>query len=208
MNERLKPGRMRMRFVLKIVGFLACVGAILYWAMFAPIKVVATPVKKVDVVAEVMGTGTLEARVTTTIGPKISGRIAEVLVDQGERVKRGDLLVRLDAEELQQQVEIARANLAARKAAIERLQADKQRTSAILTQSLKDFERQQTLASSKGCFPSPIWDKARESSSHRTSWACRIRSGDGRSTGRTRGCGKIARLPADPTGQFSNRGSL
>ena len=42
-----------------------------------------------------------------------------MLVDQGERVEKGQLHVRLDDEELQQQVEIALANQEAALAAIE-----------------------------------------------------------------------------------------
>ena len=37
-----------------------------------------------EVRGEVMGTGTLEARVKTTISPRIQERLAEVLVDQGD----------------------------------------------------------------------------------------------------------------------------
>jgi HlyD family secretion protein len=39
-----------------------------------------------EVRGEVMGAGTLEARVKTTISPRIQERLAEVLVDQGETV--------------------------------------------------------------------------------------------------------------------------
>jgi HlyD family secretion protein len=53
-----------------------------------------------EVAAEVMGTGTLEARVKTTISPRIQERLAEVLVDQGDAVSAGQLLARLDDGEL------------------------------------------------------------------------------------------------------------
>ena len=65
-----------------------------------------------------MGTGTLEARLKATISPKISGRVCEILVDQGDRVAAGQLLVRLDQEELVEQVEMAEAGLAAAQAAL------------------------------------------------------------------------------------------
>ena len=118
--------KLRPAFAAKLVAGLAIVSALVYWLKFTPVAVATYAVKQADVVAEVMGTGTLEARITTSISPKISGRIVQVEVDQGDRVNTGDLLVRLDDEELTQQVEIARAKRAARRAAIERLESDKQ----------------------------------------------------------------------------------
>ena len=47
--------------------------------------VVAHTVARGEIIAEVMGTGTLEARVKTTISWRIQERLAEVLVDQGTR---------------------------------------------------------------------------------------------------------------------------
>jgi multidrug efflux pump subunit AcrA (membrane-fusion protein) len=55
-----------------------------------------------DIIAEVVGTGTLEARVKATISPKISGRSGSVLVDQGDRVTAEQRLVRLDDAEWHQ----------------------------------------------------------------------------------------------------------
>jgi membrane fusion protein (multidrug efflux system) len=47
-----------------------------------------------------------------SISPKVLGRIVLLTVDEGIRVKQGDLLVRLDDTDLQSQVEQAKANLA------------------------------------------------------------------------------------------------
>ena len=158
-RSAVTPNRLRLA-AKATVGFAAA-SAIIYFAKFAPVKVAAFPVTQGEIVAEVMGTGTLEARVTTSISPKISGRIAALHADQGDRVQTGDVLLSLDDEELQQQVAIAEANSAARRAAIERLKSDKQRTTAILAQSQKEFERQQTLVSSNASSVTEL-DKARE----------------------------------------------
>ena len=113
--------------VLMIAGF------VLYQMHIAPVTVQGVAPTRQAVVSEVMGTGTLEARISTTISPKIAGRISQTLVDQGDRVESGQLLVRLDDDELQQQVEIARANLEAAQAAIQRLNADQRRAVAVAT---------------------------------------------------------------------------
>ena len=47
-----------------------------------------------------------------SISPKVLGRIVVLRVDEGDRVKQGDLLVRLDETDLLSQVDQAKANLA------------------------------------------------------------------------------------------------
>jgi len=147
--------------IAKLGLAVGVVGALVYWLRWTPILVIEHRVVEGSIVAEVMGTGTLEARVKTVISPKISGRIREIHVDQGDRVTAGQLLVRLDDEELTQQVEIARANQAATEAAIERLKTDKLRTIAILTQAEQHYERTSQLRQSNSVSDEDL-DKARE----------------------------------------------
>jgi HlyD family secretion protein len=52
--------------------------------------------------AEVLGTGTLEARVQTVVSTKISGRILDMRADQGDQVAAGQTLLRLDDSEFRQ----------------------------------------------------------------------------------------------------------
>lgn len=131
--------------ILKIAVVVAVIVVVVYRVRFAPVSVMQHQVKQGDIVAEVMGTGTLEARVKATVSSKISGRIAEVLVDQGDRVKIGQLLVRLDSEELKQQVGIAQANLEVAQAAIDRLKTDKDRATAIVKRAKTHHARVQAL---------------------------------------------------------------
>ncbi len=66
----------------------------------------------------------------TYVAPRVSGQVAKVLVDDNQRVKKGDLLVRLDKEPLQVQValkrsavRVAEANVAAAESAALGLEA-------------------------------------------------------------------------------------
>lgn len=147
--------------VLKGTALLAVLAGIIYWFRFAPISVDTHKVERGVIVAEVMGTGTLEARVEATISPKISGRIAEIHADQGDHVSAGDILVRLDDEELQQQVAIAQANVEAANAAIERLKIDKMRATVVFEQAEKSHARTQALVAQKAA-SSDALDKASE----------------------------------------------
>lgn len=60
--------------------------------------------------------GTLRARIEADQGFRISGKIAERLVQAGDRVKKGQVLARLDASDLSLQRDTAEAELAAAKA--------------------------------------------------------------------------------------------
>jgi HlyD family secretion protein len=102
------------------LAILAVVAAfVVYRLRFAPIPVESYLVTTGPIVVEVMGTGTLEARVQATISPKISGLIIQVLADQGDRITKGQLLATLDDGDLRQQVEMAKAELAATKAGVD-----------------------------------------------------------------------------------------
>jgi RND family efflux transporter MFP subunit len=60
--------------------------------------------------------GTVRARVEADQGFRISGKVAERLVQTGDRVKKGQALARLDASDLSLQRETAEAELAAARA--------------------------------------------------------------------------------------------
>jgi HlyD family secretion protein len=120
--ERLRGQFSRIALVLFVVLGAALVS---YRYAFAPISVRSHEVARGQLIEEVMGTGTLEARTKVTVSTKISGRISAVLVDQGDRVTTGQVLVRLDDSDLRHQVEVEEANVAARKATVDRLIADK-----------------------------------------------------------------------------------
>lgn len=149
MVDRWKQARTWIWLAVKAVVVISLIAGVVYWFRFAPVQVVSHTVEHGTIVAEVMGTGTLEARVEATISPKISGRVTELLFDQGDRVSAGDLLVRLDDEELKQQVSIAAANVEAANAAIRRLSTDKGRADAVYKQAKQSHDRTQVLIRQK-----------------------------------------------------------
>ncbi len=135
-------------------------------ALFVRLKFAAVPVElavvtKTNVVEEVMGTGTLEARVKTTLSPRIQERLAEVLVDQGDAVEAGQLLARLDDGELKRQVAVAEAALASAKATAERVRIDETRAAAVHDQARQDHKRIADLVGTRVSSQSEL-DKAIE----------------------------------------------
>ncbi len=81
-------------------------------------SVEVTQVRAVRLVDDAEAVGTLRSRQSVTLRPEVSGRIAEIAFADGARVRRGQLLVRLDdtlqkaeLSQAQAQLSIARANL-------------------------------------------------------------------------------------------------
>jgi RND family efflux transporter MFP subunit len=135
---------MKHTFLRRILPWLIVAGIAgfaVYKLNVKPLEVIVPKVTQNEVADEVMGTGTLEARVKTTVSARIQERLAEVLVDQGEKVKAGQLLARLDDAEIKQQVAIAEATLAAARQTAERVSADLARSEAVLGQARLDHKR-------------------------------------------------------------------
>ncbi|MEY3897142.1 MAG: Macrolide export protein MacA [Verrucomicrobiota bacterium] len=155
----MKLPSLRSLLIWFIVAALA--GLAVYKLKFAPVPGIGHTVVRGEIIAEVMGTGTLEARVKTTISPRIQERLLEVLADQGDTVKAGQLLARLDDAESKQQVAIAEAALAAARQTAARVQADLARSEAVLAQARLDHDRMTGLVSSKAVSQSDA-DKSAE----------------------------------------------
>jgi RND family efflux transporter MFP subunit len=73
----------------------------------APVRAVAVETKKHKALEEVMGT--VRAKTRATIEAKVSGRIEQMLVNPGQQVKTGELLVQLEVKEIQAKLDQAMA---------------------------------------------------------------------------------------------------
>ena len=154
MEKHSTGGRVRLikRTVsvgLKVAAVVAIAAVVIYRLRFAPVPVLSHMAGSGPIVAEVMGTGTLEARVQATISAKFAGRIADVLVDQGDRVAKGQLVATLDVGDLRQQVEMAKAELSAIRAGVDRAAADIASAEANAVQLRAAYEREAQLAKKK-----------------------------------------------------------
>ena len=91
-----------------------------------PVPVIA--VKVVEIHGRVHGPGTVQSRVPVTVSPKITGILEKLYADQGDRVRKGQILAELDAIEL-------KARAAAAQAARSRVQRDLARSQADLVKA-------------------------------------------------------------------------
>jgi RND family efflux transporter MFP subunit len=74
-----------------------------------PVKVIAAVEQRVA--RTVVATGTLAAEDQVVIGTKVPGRLAEISIDMGTRVRRGQVVARLDASDYRLRVDQAEAAL-------------------------------------------------------------------------------------------------
>ena len=147
--------------IVKSVIAILVVGAAAYYLFFSPLPVESAKVSTGTVIAEAMGTGTLEARVHATVSPKISGLIAQVLVDQDDKVVRGQTLFTLDDKDLLQQVDMAKADLAAAQASSEMAILQIKSAEATEKQTKSSFTRMSPLVSS-GAVSVDAFEKAQQ----------------------------------------------
>jgi membrane fusion protein (multidrug efflux system) len=74
-----------------------------------PVEVAAT--KRADMAAIYSGTAPIEAERRAGVVAKVQGEIRQILVDEGQRVREGQLLARLDGDQLRLQVALAEATM-------------------------------------------------------------------------------------------------
>ena len=140
-----QPSRPRVKLLVAIGVVLVVVAAVLWYV----IQRVAVPAVSTAVArsagptagsASVLdATGYVTARRQATVSAKITGKVAEVLIEEGQRVREGEVLARLDDTEAKAQLALSRAQLAAARSQLAELRAQ-------LAQAERDYTRQQELA--------------------------------------------------------------
>jgi len=109
------------------IGGSVILGLGLIWAVSAtrnpgpaidPSKLAA--VERGDLARSVVATGKIVPLAKVEVKSKASGIVQQILVDYGDRIRTGQVLVELDKEELRARVREAQANLLAAQAAYER----------------------------------------------------------------------------------------
>lgn len=76
-----------------------------------------------DIRVSISSTGTLSAISTVTVGSQISGQITDILVDFNDKVRKGDILARIDPSTYEAQIEAGNAQIASANAQLAQAQA-------------------------------------------------------------------------------------
>ena len=93
-------------------------------------------VERGDIRRTVSATGALSAVTTVSVGTQVSGQIADLYVDFNDRVKKGQILARIDPRLAQQAVTDAEANLERNRAQLIEAQREYKRNGELLESGL------------------------------------------------------------------------
>ena len=128
----MRPGA---QHALWAVGMLLCVGVgtwgVRYWTVGRFIESTDDAYVKAD---------------STTVAPKVSGYIAQVLVDDNQPVRAGQVLARIDERDLQTALREANANVAAATAVVANLTAQLMAQNYAIREAQADLQMTQTAA--------------------------------------------------------------
>lgn len=115
---------MKRRLLLSLVAIAALtIGGLAYYRSTASAEVphyMTAAISRGDVVQTVEATGTLQAVTTVQVGSQVSGTISALLADYNSRVKKGQVIARLDPSLLQAQVDQAAATIVRLEADVDR----------------------------------------------------------------------------------------
>jgi RND family efflux transporter MFP subunit len=142
-EERETGGRRRWSWLLIVAVALALLAGWGYFALLGqplPVEtaVAESPVAAGGVAAVLEATGYVTARREATASFKISGKLSQVLIEEGERVEAGQVIARLDDTDARAQLQLAEARLLAAQAQLGEIQVK-------LDQAQRDLKRQREL---------------------------------------------------------------
>jgi len=157
MGDRMKRGA-RGLLLLGVVVLAGGAGtaALLARRGEVPVRVVTLKREEMVISVSATATGTLESEAEVNIRAEVPGRILHLLVDEGDRVERGQLLAELDPQEADAQVALVRADLATARARLEeeragvemlreRIRTRIEETRATRERTARDLERLKAL---------------------------------------------------------------
>ncbi|MCW5980849.1 MAG: efflux RND transporter periplasmic adaptor subunit [Bryobacteraceae bacterium] len=99
------------------------------------------PVERGDIVKAISATGALQALVTVQVGSQTSGRLEEIYIDFNSRVRKGDIVARLDQSQAQAQLAQVGANLVGAQAGVQAAQSAVANAQASLVASEANRDR-------------------------------------------------------------------
>ena len=144
MNERSKPSFLRQPRTLAIAALVLIAGGGWYFWNKHKLNAAAAgeyifaKVERGDIEDLVTATGALQPRDYVDVGAQVSGQVVKIAVEVGDEVKKGQLLVEIDATQSEARVEANRASLRSQESQL----LDRQNS---LTKAERDYQRQVNL---------------------------------------------------------------
>ncbi|HSH74814.1 MAG TPA: efflux RND transporter periplasmic adaptor subunit, partial [Longimicrobiales bacterium] len=127
----------RLKLLVGGIAVVVVVGAIAFSVRRSrsqAVEVRAEAIERRDLVAIVTASGNIRARRTVDISSDVSARVAELLVDEGDDVQRGQTLLRLEPDQYRAAVSRSEASLA-------QAEAQRAQQEANLIRTRRDLDR-------------------------------------------------------------------
>lgn len=105
--------------------------------------------KRATIVEKVSASGTVQPVTEVKIAPEVSGEIRELLIEEGDSVSKGRMLVKIRPDTWQSQLERAEASLNQQKANAVSAEASLSRAQATYTRAEQEYKRQEKLWNEK-----------------------------------------------------------
>lgn len=147
-------GRWRRLLWLAALSLLLVL-ALVFWPGRSPdsdSRFVTEAVTRADLVVSISANGTLQPTRAVDVGSELSGTLAEVLVDENDRVRAGQVLARLDTERLEDALAQAQAALQQAEATQEEMRTQLQRLQRLAQLSDHTFPAAADLDSARAAF--------------------------------------------------------
>jgi HlyD family secretion protein len=139
---------MHKKLLIRLLILLILISAIVLVYRFTrphKVKVIVTSVKRGAITSKVSSTGIVKPVREVNISASISGEIVDLPVNEGDSVKKGDILVQLNKTEYIAQVRQADANLEMAKASLNQSSSQWNRTQILFSKELiSELEMEQS----------------------------------------------------------------
>lgn len=145
-NNRSKRLIIILSVVVVILIIISIVGKKQGWiGKGNAIEVELAEVEKREIIEKVNASGKVQPEVELKISPDVSGEIIELNVQEGDSVKKGDLLIRIRQDIYLNQLDQAKANANNARANLSQMKANLARAKARFQQSEFNFKRNKKL---------------------------------------------------------------
>ena len=141
-----------VKWILIVIGGLIVVliaGKLIFGKSDTGVKVAVEKVSKRLIVETVNASGKIYPEVEVKISPDISGQITELIVEEGDSVKKGKVLARIYADIYALQRDEAASRVNQSEAVVDNSKAAMDALKAALDQSLQAYNRNKTLFDQK-----------------------------------------------------------
>src|SRR5215468_3698460 len=126
-----------------ILAGAAIVAANLYFRRESGVSVTTETIKSRDLEAIVSASGKIQPKRLVNITAETTGRVVNLAVNEGDRVKVGQFLLQIDPKSLRSRVETNSASLQAQVASLEQMRQSVETARVQLQQAQQNLTRQQ-----------------------------------------------------------------